>query len=208
MRIVIPLYDRFTTLDAIGPYEVLRFLPDADVVFAAARTGPVRNDHGAVGIVADAALADIDTADVLLVPGGPGSRAVHADEDFLGFVRRVHATTQWTTSVCSGSLVLGAAGLLTGLKATSHWSVVDILESFGATYTAQRVVFQDKIVTAAGVSAGIDMALHLAERIAGQTHAEAIQLMIEYDPQPPFHAGSPAKAPQAARDLITAGHLG
>jgi putative intracellular protease/amidase len=208
MRVVIPLYDRFTTLDAIGPYEVLRFLPNADVVFAATRTGPIRNDHGTVGIVADAALADIDTADVLLVPGGPGSGAVRADEDFLDFVRRIHATTQWTTSVCSGSLVLGAAGLLTGLKATSHWSVIDVLESFGAIYTAQRVVFQNKIVTAAGVSAGIDMALHLAERIAGQTHAEAIQLMIEYDPQPPFHAGSLAKAQQAVRDLITAGHLG
>ncbi|MER5644775.1 DJ-1/PfpI family protein [Streptosporangium sp. NPDC002524] len=202
MRIVIALFDRFTALDAVGPYEVLRFLPGAEVVFAAAEAGPVRNDAGSLVLTASAAFADVGSCDVLLVPGGPGSRALLDDDVLLGWIRRMDGVSTWTTSVCTGSLLLGAAGLLTGLSATTHWGAVDVLESFGATYTAERVVFQGKVVTAAGVSSGIDMALALAGRIAGQTAAEAIQLVIEYDPRPPFDAGSPAKAPQAAKDFL------
>ena len=205
MRVVIPLYDGFTALDAVGPYEVLRCLPKSEVVFAAVEVGPVRNDTGSLGLVADVALADVEACDVLLVPGGPAARKQVGDEEFLDWIRRVHATTEWTTSVCTGSLPLGAAGLLDGLDATTHWSAVDALESFGARYTAERVVFQGKIVTAAGVSSGIDMALALAGRIAGDTVAQAIQLAIEYDPQPPYDAGSLAKAPAAARELLTRG---
>jgi putative intracellular protease/amidase len=194
MRIVIPLFDQFTALDAVGPYEVLCKVPGAEVLFAAAAHGPVRSDSGMLGIVADASLDEIERCEVVVIPGGPGTRRMISDESLIGWVRRIHPTTQWTTSVCTGSLVLAAAGLLEGLEATTHWAAVDELEALGARYTAQRVVTEGKIVTAAGVSAGIDMALTLASRIAGDEVAEAIQLMIEYDPQPPFDRGSVAKS--------------
>ncbi|TDD24580.1 DJ-1/PfpI family protein [Nonomuraea diastatica] len=205
MRIAIPLFDRFTALDAVGPYEVLKYLPDAEIVFVAEEPGPVRDVPKWLAISADAAFADIDSCDVLLVPGGPGSRGLVKDDKLLGWIRRMHEGSTWTTSVCTGSLLLAAAGLLKGLPATTHWAASDVLESFGAIYTPERVVVQEKIVTAAGVSSGIDMALTLAAHIADQTTAEAIQLAIEYDPQPPFDAGSPAKAPQAAKDLLARG---
>ena len=204
MRIVIPLMDGFTALDAVGPYEVLRQLPKAEVVFAAAAAGPVVDGAGLLTLTAGAAFDTVDSADVLVVPGGPGARRSTTDEPLLAWIRRIHATTEWTTSVCTGSLLLGAAGLLDGLRATGHWSAVDLLESYGAHYTAERVVTQGRIVTSAGVSSGIDMALTLADLIAGRTVAEAIQLAIEYDPQPPFDAGSYAKAPQAAKDHLAA----
>ncbi|MEV4802874.1 DJ-1/PfpI family protein [Nonomuraea sp. NPDC049421] len=202
MRIAIPLFDRFTALDAVGPYEVLKFLPDAEIVFVAEQAGPVRDVPKWLALTADAAFEDIDACDVLLVPGGPGARALLDDRPLLDWIRRMHETSAWTTSVCTGSLLLGAAGLLKGLSATTHWGAVDVLESFGATYTPERVVFQGDVVTAAGVSSGIDMALALVARLKDRTTAEAIQLAIEYDPQPPFDAGSPAKAPQAAKDLL------
>ncbi|MEU6854767.1 DJ-1/PfpI family protein [Actinacidiphila alni] len=201
MRIVIPLFDAFTSLDAIGPYEVLKMLPDAEVVFAAQRPGPVP-DGAALTVAVDAALTDLDSADVLVVPGGRGARQNVANEELLAWLRRIHATTTWTTSVCTGSLLLGAAGLLDGLEATTHWSAVRELESYGATYTPRRVVEQGRIITSAGVSSGIDMALRLAELIAGRTAAEAFQLVIEYDPQPPFDSGSVAKASQGAKDYL------
>ncbi len=204
MRIVIPVFDGFTALDAIGPYEVLHALPGAQVVFAAERPGPVRPDPGTPALLAEAALADVDSCDVLLVPGGPGARRRVDDEPLLEQIRRLHGLARWTTSVCTGSLLLAAAGLLNGLEATTHWSAAAVLESYGATYTPRRTVFQGRIVTAAGVSSGIDMALALVERIADRTHAEALQLLIEYDPQPPFDAGAPDKAPQAAKDLLAA----
>ncbi|GAA0823122.1 DJ-1/PfpI family protein [Streptosporangium amethystogenes subsp. fukuiense] len=205
MRIVIPLFDRFTALDAVGPYEVLKFLPGVEIVFAATEPGPVRDVPRWLAITADATFTDIDSCDVLVVPGGPGARELLRDGELLDWLRRMHQGSIWTTSVCTGSLLLGAAGLLTGLSATTHWAAIDVLESFGATYTAERVIFQGKIVTAAGVSSGIDMALALAARITDQTTAEAIQLAIEYDPQPPFDAGSPAKASRAARALLARG---
>jgi transcriptional regulator GlxA family with amidase domain len=202
VKIVILLFDQFTALDAVGPYEVLCKVPDAEVVFAAAARGPVRSDSGALAIVADASLEEIQTCDVIIVPGGPGTRRMTTDASLIGWVRRIHATTQWTTSVCTGSLVLAAAGLLDGLDATTHWAAVDELEGFGARYTTQRVVINDKIVTAAGVSAGIDMALTLTARIAGDDVAKAIQLMIEYDPQPPFDCGSVAKSSPQTVTLV------
>ena len=194
LRVIIPIFPEFTALDAIGPYEVLRMLPDAEVTFVAKARGVVRTDSGAVGLHADAALDEVDAADILVVPGGWGTRALTRDEEMLNWVRAIHQTTQWTTSVCTGSLVLAAAGLLGGLDATTHWGAVETLEKLGAQYTAERVVRQGKIVTAAGVSSGIDMALTLAGLIAGDEVAKAIQLAIEYDPKPPFDAGSPAKA--------------
>jgi putative intracellular protease/amidase len=194
MKIVIPIFPGLTVLDAIGPYEVLRILPDAEVTFVAAERGVVRSDSKFVGLSADAAFTEIDSADILVVPGGWGTRAAMHDESLLAWLRSIHETTQWTTSVCTGALLLGAAGLLDGLDATTHWGAVETLESLGARYTMQRVVQQGKIITAAGVSAGIDMALTLASLVAGDAVAKAIQLSIEYDPQPPFDTGSPAKA--------------
>ena len=194
MRVVIPIFPQFTALDAIGPYEVLRFVPGAEVLFAAAARGVVRSDSTMVGLHADAAFDEIDSADVLVIPGGWGTRSLTKDEAVLEWVRAVHATTAWTTSVCTGSLVLAAAGLLDGIDATTHWRETETLEKLGARYTAQRVVRRGKVITAAGVSSGIDMGLTLAGLLAGEQIAKAIQLAIEYDPQPPFDAGSPAKA--------------
>jgi putative intracellular protease/amidase len=205
MRIVFPLFDGFTALDAVGPYEVLQRLHGAEVIFAAEKVGPVLNENGQLAITAVAAFDDIRHCDVLVVPGGPGTRKFMTDEPLLDWIRRIHETTAWTTSVCSGSLILGAAGLLEDLDATSHWSVVELLESFGARYTAERVVRQGKIVTAAGVSSGIDMALTLAGLIAGDEIAAAIQLLIEYDPQPPYDSGSAAKAGPNAMAIIKNG---
>ncbi|MFI9158429.1 DJ-1/PfpI family protein [Kitasatospora aureofaciens] len=195
MRIAVLLYPDFTTLDAVGPYEVLSRIPGAEVVFTAAGRGPVRNDLTSLAITADAALHEVDSADLLLVPGGPGTEAQLTDEAVLDWVRRIDATTTWTTSVCSGSLLLGAAGLLRGRRATSHWGVLDQLPRFGAEPTgSERIVVDGKYATAAGVSAGIDLALTLTGLIAGDETAQAIQLLIEYDPQPPYAAGSLAKA--------------
>jgi transcriptional regulator GlxA family with amidase domain len=193
MQIVFVLFDRITALDAIGPYEVLSRLPGADVRFAGLAAGPYRTDRG-IALVADHALADL-RPEILVVPGGPGARAVNADPRLLDWLRQAHAGTRYTTSVCTGSLLLGAAGLLQGLEATTHWGYYEELAATGARPVARRVVEQGKIVTAAGVSAGIDMALTLAARIAGEEVAQAIQLGIEYDPQPPFDAGSPGRAP-------------
>lgn len=197
MEIAILLYDRFTALDAIGPYEVLSRLPGARVRFVAPEPGPVVTDNGMLTLVAEASLADVSRPDVVLVPGGPGEVAARAGGAALDWLRGVHETSTWTTSVCTGSLILAAAGLLEGRRATSHWLALEQLRELGAEPVSERVVFDGKLVTAAGVSAGIDMALALAARIAGEEVAQAIQLGIEYDPQPPFDAGSPAKAPAA-----------
>ena len=201
MEVAIPLFDRFTALDAVGPYEVLSRLPGATVTFVAKTPGIQRTDNGMLGIEASVALSDVPSPDVVVVPGGFGTRALLDDEEMLGWLRRVHETSTWTTSVCTGSLLLAAAGLLDGLEATTHWAVRDKLETLGARYVERRVVEQGKIVTAAGVSSGIDMGLVLAAKIAGDDVAQAIQLYIEYDPQPPFDSGSPSKAPPHVLDL-------
>ncbi|MFC9325100.1 DJ-1/PfpI family protein [Kitasatospora sp. NPDC057015] len=195
MQIAVLLYDRFTALDAVGPYEVLGRIPDAEVVFTAARPGPVRTDLGSLVVTAEAAFSEVTRPDVLLVPGGPGTAEALADPETLDWIRRVDATTTWTTSVCSGSLLLAGAGLLAGRRATSHWICLEQLPAFGAVPTPERVVIDGKYATAAGVSAGIDLALHLTGRIAGDDVARAVQLVVEYDPQPPYDAGSVATAP-------------
>jgi len=195
MQIAVVLYDRFTMLDAVGPYEVLSRLPGAELTFAAAQPGAVRADTGRGALVADAALAELPAPDVVVVPGGPGQTALMDDEPLLSWLRAADAASTWTTSVCTGSLLLAAAGLLAGRRATTHWLALEQLAAFGAEPTAERVVVDGKHVTAAGVSAGIDMALALVDRIAGEQVAQAIQLGIEYDPQPPFAAGSPRSAP-------------
>ncbi|MFZ3599508.1 DJ-1/PfpI family protein [Streptomyces sp. BH104] len=195
MQIAIALYERFTALDAIGPYQTLGGIPDADVVFVAERTGPVRDDSGRLALVADKTFAEVRSPDVAVVPGGPEQSDQTGNGPLLEWLRAVDATTTWTTSVCTGSLALAAAGLLKGREATSHWLALEELERLGSTSTGRRVVFDGKYVTAAGVSSGIDMGLALAGRIAGDETAQAIQLMTEYDPQPPYDAGSPEKAP-------------
>jgi putative intracellular protease/amidase len=196
VEIAIPLFDRVTALDAVGPYEVLSRLPNARVRFAAVEPGPKRTDNAMLALVADHALSEVPRPDVVMVPGGIGTRAALSDQALVGWLRGVHETTRWTTSTCTGSLLLGAAGILEGLEATTHWAVLDLLERFGARPSRERVVEQGKVITAAGVSSGIDMALTLAARIAGADFAQAIQLGIEYDPQPPFDSGSIEKAPE------------
>jgi putative intracellular protease/amidase len=201
MDIAIPLFERFTALDAIGPYEVLSRLPGYRVTFVAEQPGPKTTDNGMLSLVAEKALGDLPAPEIVVVPGGIGTRAMMHDEVLIGWVRSAHETSQWTCSVCTGSLVLGSAGLLDGLEATTHWAAMELLGSTGAIPTSKRVVEQGKIITAAGVSSGIDMALTLAARVAGDVVAQAIQLGIEYDPQPPFDSGSLEKAPQEAIDL-------
>ncbi|MCX7569155.1 DJ-1/PfpI family protein [Tumebacillus sp. DT12] len=197
MEIVILLFEGMTALDALGPYEVLSKMPGATVRFAAKKSGIITPDSGVSFLNADHKLKDIETADILVIPGGHplAVKPMMEDEETLAFIRRLHATSKWTTSVCTGSLILGAAGLLQGLQATTHWACHDILAEYGATPTLQRVVQQGKIITAAGVSSGIDMGLTLAALEYGDESGMWIQLMIEYDPQPPFDAGSPEKAP-------------
>ncbi|MEU6665144.1 DJ-1/PfpI family protein [Streptomyces sp. NPDC046727] len=195
MQIAIVLYDRFTALDAVGPYETLGRLPDSETVFVAERTGPVRTDTGNLALTADRTLADVPSPDIVVVPGGPGQTPQMENPVLLDWLRAADATSTWTTSVCTGSLLLAAAGLLRGRRATSHWLALDHLRDFGAEPTGERVVVDGKYVTAAGVSSGIDMGLTLLGSIAGDEHAQAVQLLTEYDPQPPYDAGSPDKAP-------------
>ncbi|CAM5593018.1 DJ-1/PfpI family protein [Streptomyces sp. NPDC004562] len=195
MQIAMVLYDRFTALDVVGPYEALSRLPGARVDFVAQQAGPVRADTGFLTLNAGKALAEVPHPDVVLVPGGPGTFTEIENETLLDWLRTADATTAWTTSVCAGSLLLAAAGLLRDRRAASHWLTLDFLPQYGAEPTADRVVTDGKYVTAAGVSAGIDMALTLVGRIAGDEHAQAVQLLTEYDPQPPYDAGSPLKAP-------------
>ena len=204
MDVAIVLYDRFTALDAIGPYEVLSRLRDTRVTFIAQQPGPVTADTGMLSVLAGS-LTDMPHPDLVLVPGGPGQEEQMDNEVLLDWVRAADATASWTTSVCTGSLILAAAGLLAGRRATSHWLALDSLARYQATPVSERVVMDGKYITCAGVSAGIDMALELAGRIGGQVTAQSIQLMIEYDPQPPYRAGSPRTAPT---DVVTRMRIG
>jgi transcriptional regulator GlxA family with amidase domain len=199
MRIAMALYEGFTALDAVGPYQVLSLMPGAEVTWVAERAGPLRNDVRSLGMVADAAFDEVPEADIVVVPGAP---APPLEGPIVEWLRAVDPTTTWTTSVCTGALILAAAGLLTDRPATTHWTAYEQLAELGAKPTSQRVVFDGKYVTAAGVSAGIDMGLTLAAKIAGEDVARAIQLTIEYDPQPPFDAGSPDKAPAAITESV------
>ena len=203
MDITCLLFDGLTALDIVGPYEVLQRLPDANVQFVAEKAGPVRTDNGFLALVADAARSDVNRSDVLIVPGGFATRALAEDTALLAWIRAIDATTTWTTSVCTGAMLLAAAGLLEDKEATTHWASLDRLADYGAIASRERVVVQGKIVTAAGVSSGIDMALTLAARIAGDEYAQGIQLGIEYDPQPPFDAGAVHKAPENVVEMMT-----
>jgi len=196
MQIVIALYDRFTALDAVGPHQVLTRLPGSEVIFASERARGVCDDTGTLTLVAGASYADVPSPDVLLIPGGPGQAAQMGDGPLRDWLVQADKTTTWTTSVCTGSLILAAAGLLDGRQATTYWLAMDVLARLGAKPQQQRYVFDGKYATSAGVSAGIDMALALSAKIAGDEMAQRIQLGIEYDPRPPFDSGSPATAPQ------------
>ena len=202
MQIAVLLFEGLTALDAIGPYEVLRSVPGWEVKFVADEPGAKRTDSKATALVADAGFEDVKDPDAVLVPGGFGTRALLDDERVLDWVRDVDQRTKWTTSVCTGSLVLGAAGLLEGKRATSHWLYLEALEEYGCEPTSERVVRDGKIWTAAGVSSGIDLALAMVAEEAGPELAQAVQLAIEYDPEPPFDAGSPKKAPKEIVDVV------
>jgi putative intracellular protease/amidase len=203
MEISVVLYDRFTALDCMGPYEILSRIPGARLRFLAKKAGPVTTDTGMLTVLAEAALKDVSKPDIVLVPGGPGDEAALADAEIIDWISKAHETTKWTTSVCTGALLLGACGILKGLEATTHWASAGRLESFGARYTEERVVRQGKIITGAGVSAGIDMGLTLAALEVSDDFAKAIQLGIEYDPKPPFDCGAPSKAsPEIVQMLL------
>ncbi|ONI74674.1 glutamine amidotransferase [Actinosynnema sp. ALI-1.44] len=184
-----------TALDAIGPYELLRSMPEAEVRFVAAGTGPIVTDSGVLVLHASHSFEETPTPDIVLVPGGStGTLGAMNDQALLDWLRAVHPTTKWTTSVCSGALILAAAGLLKDVPATTHWICQDVLGSMGAVpQRDKRIVRSGKIATAAGVSAGIDLALWLIGEIHGPEQAELSQLVIEYDPQPPYDAGHPSK---------------
>jgi transcriptional regulator GlxA family with amidase domain len=204
MQVACVLYDRFAALDIIGPHDALNAVPDIESVFVAEEAGPVSNEDGSVTLIAQRSLSEVTSPDVIVVPGGYGTRALLEHEPLLGWIRQVHETTTWTTSVCTGALLLGAAGLLDGVPATTFWGARDLLAELGAKPVPDRVVEHGKIITAAGVSAGIDMALHLINRLYDEDIAQAVQLGIEYDPQPPFDSGSPDKAPKAIVELVEA----
>ena len=202
VQIAILLYDRFTALDAVGPYEVLGRIPGAELVFVGREARPYRTDTGSLAIVADRTLDEVPRPGLLLVPGGPGSDEAAEDEAILAWVRAAHEHTRWTTSVCTGSHILAAAGVLDGVEATTHWAAFDRLRALGVAPVSERFVRRGKIVTAAGVSAGIDMALGLVQAELGDDVAQAIQLGIEYDPDPPLDSGHPSKAPEPIVELV------
>ena len=204
-QIAIALYPGMTMLDAIGPYQVLTWLPDADVVLVGADRGTVADDKGLLRVEVEHTFDEVSAPDVIVVPGGFVTRSMAVPGDpLVEWVRAVHPGTTWTTSVCTGALILGAAGVLDGLDATTHWIAYEQLAAFGARPTEERVVVRGKVITGAGVSAGIDMALRLAIELAGVEVAQAIQLGLEYDPQPPVDAGAPSKAPPEVKALVEA----
>jgi transcriptional regulator GlxA family with amidase domain len=204
MQVAYLLYDRFTALDITGPHDVLNSVPGNESIFVAEQPGPIRNESDTLSLVADASLEEVPSPDIVVVPGGFGNRMLLEHEPLHEWIRGVHETSTWTTSVCTGSLLLAAAGLLDGAPATTHWLARDVLAELGAKPVSKRIVEHGKIVTAGGVASGIDMALHLVKTINGEQVAQAVQLGIEYDPEPPVDAGSPEKAPQEIVELVTA----
>jgi putative intracellular protease/amidase len=204
MEIAILVYPGFTALDAVGPYEVLSRLPGAKVTFVAEHAQAYRTDTGQLALLADAPLDELPAPEILVVPGGPGQAALMEDGPVRAWLRAADTGSTWTASVCTGSLILAAAGLLAGKRATSNWQALDELSGLGAEVVPERVVFDGKYATSAGVTAGLDMALLLAAKIAGEQVAQAIQLGLEYDPQPPFDAGSPEKAPAEIVEAVRA----
>lgn len=207
MEIVIMLYDGITALDAIGPYEVFAAGTSSTIKFVAKKKGLIKLDSKMGYLHADYSFSEIHSADVLVIPGcrPPNYKAPMNDKESLQWIRQIHKTTKWTTTVCNGSLILGATGLLSGVKATSHWGSYELLSSLGAIPTEERVVYHNKIITAAGVSAGIDMALNLVACEYGEEAGKAAQLILEYDPQPPFNTGSPKNAPAQLLEQLRIG---
>jgi transcriptional regulator GlxA family with amidase domain len=201
MRVVFLFYEGMTALDLVGPHEILCRLPEAKIQRAAEQPGLIHTDSGLM-LSVEHALSDISHADILVIPGAGNATTLKKYPNTLNWIRSIHATTTWTTSICTGSLILGAAGILSGLRATTHWAAFDRLQIWGALPTKERVVIDGKVITAAGVSAGIDMALILSAKIAGDSFAQTIQLGIEYDPDPPFNVGSPEKANPIIRDAL------
>ena len=198
------VFPNLTQLDLTGPYEVLARLPGAETLLLWKNTDPVRSEHG-LTILPTATLESSEPLDLILVPGGAGINPLLEHAEVLAFLRRAAAEARYVVGVCTGSLVLAAAGLLRGRRATTHWMSRDLLRSFGAEPVAQRVVVDGKFFTGGGVTAGIDVALTVAAEIAGRTAAEAIQLSIEYDPAPPFASGSPERADPAVLKAVLAG---
>lgn len=204
-QIAFVAYPGFTALDMIGPYEVLRQLPGAEVRFVWHEVGPITADSGVLILGATHSFAETPSPDVILVPGGPGTPVHARDEKLLDWLRQAQQSATWTASVCSGSVILAAAGLLRGKRATSHWIALPALKAFGVTpVDDQRIVHEDKIITSAGVSAGLDLALWLAGQLGGEGRAKAIQLAIEYDPEPPFDSGHMSKASATTKAAATA----
>jgi putative intracellular protease/amidase len=201
MQVAIPIFPRFTALDAVGPYEVLQRIPSVDVVFVGHQRGEMRTENSMLGVSCDATFDEVGSPDVVVVPGGIGTRKLIHDDVMRTWLQSVHPHTTFTTSVCTGAVLLAGAGLLEGLTATTHWRSADLLNELGARYVPDRVVehLPERIITAAGVSSGIDMALRLVELVVDRGAAQAAQLLIEYDPQPPFDSGSPAKADEATK---------
>lgn len=205
-QIAIVVYPGYTALDFVGPYEVLQRVPGAEIRFVWHEPGPITAESGVLVIGATHTFDETPSPDVILVPGGMTTVEHSRDEKLLDWVRRAHQTATWTTSVCSGSLILATAGLLEGKRATSHWGVLPLLKTLGVNAVGdERVVHEGNIVTCAGVSAGIDLGLWLAAQLAGEERAKAIQLGIEYDPQPPFDSGHMSKASVKTKALATAG---
>ena len=200
VQIAFVLYPGFTALDIIGPFEVLAFVPGHEAVFVAAEAGPVTDDTGRCQLVASTSLDQLPAPDVVIIGGSLSTK--EPDQPVVQWLRQVHPATTWTTSVCTGAIYLAAAGILDGQEAATHWARAEQLERHGAHYTEQRVVERGKVITAAGVSAGIDMALTLLARMYGPQVAEGVQLAIEYDPQPPFNTGSPSKAPAEIVEFV------
>lgn len=202
MTIALLLFEDLVALDAVGPYEVLSVLGGVDFKFVGKRKGPLRAARGGLGLIADCTLEEVPAADMLLVPGGPGAEAMQRDPEVLDWIRRIHANATWTCSACTGSLILAAAGILEGRRATTHWASLDRLAAYGAIPVRERVVIEDGIVTGAGVSAGIDMGLVVAALLRGEDASQTVQLHLEYDPKPPFNSGSPATAPEHIREGV------
>ncbi|MEM8636719.1 MAG: DJ-1/PfpI family protein [Pseudomonadota bacterium] len=199
MKIVTYIYDGLTALDAIGPYEALSRIPEVECIFAGKCKTIVRTGDGFLGLNADIAIADIDTCDYLLLPGGnaDGVRACMEDEELKTWIKHMDLVTKRTCAVCTGSLILAACGLLDGKTASTHWNAKDYLAHFGASYSADRISVDGKLMTSAGVSAGIDMGLLLCEELAGRSIAEAIELSMQYNPEPPYGTGDPAIVPES-----------
>jgi transcriptional regulator GlxA family with amidase domain len=201
MKIAILLYDNYTALDVVGPYEVLSNIPGSKIFFTAEKPGLYKNNKG-IQIAADCSLTDMEDPEIIVIPGGFGIDTILSNKEILKWVNTVHEKSQWTTSVCSGSLLLAAAGVLNGRKITTHWNRVEQLKKYPVEFVKERYVKDGKIITSAGVSAGIDMALYLTSLVVSENFAKTVQLAIEYDPKPPFDSGSPDKAPKEIVEMI------